>query len=89
VERPTADRVFLHAMDQHGHGLFAVKRQIEQGVAAGPPAQQLELMAVELDRIRSDAMAKDHGGHDALPAQVLDGLAVNLASRGGQLGTTH
>src|SRR5688500_6815075 len=52
-------------------------------------AQELELMGVELDRLRFAAETVDDGGQYAFGAQPSDGLALRFARPGGQRGATH
>ena len=86
MERPTGDRVDLDALDQDRPGLLAIDRQVDQGVLSGLAAQELEVMKIDGDAGRLDAMAEDDAGL-ARAAERGDLLADDVARLGRERGT--
>ncbi len=86
VERPARDRVDLDAVDEDRLGLLAVDRQVDEGVLAGLAAQQLELVGVDGDARRIEAVAEDDAGQAAVAAEAGDLLADDVAGLRGERG---
>ena len=84
VERPAIDRVDLDRGHQHRLGLRPVDGQVDQRVRAGMPAQLLELVGIDRDAVRGDAVAVDDRRQAAGVAETGDLLAGQLAMFGGQ-----
>ena len=69
MEGPTGDRMDLDLVDQDRLGLLAVDRQVDDRVGADAATQQLEVMGVDRERRRRDAVAVDDGGELAAAFQ--------------------
>ena len=84
MQRSAVDRVDLDARDEDRPRLLAVDREVDQGVGADAPAEQLELVRVDRDVGGVLAVAEHDGRQAAGVAQVADLLAGDVAMLGGQ-----
>jgi len=81
--------VLLDAVEQDRLCSTTVQRQVEHHVAAGATAQQIELVRIELDRLRLAVAAIDDSRKQAFATQLGDSLALQLAGLRGQFGAAH
>ncbi len=84
VDDPPIHRVDLDALDEDRLGLLAVDRQVHQGVGARVAAEELEVVGVDREVARVDAVTVDHRGQAPGLAEAADGLAGDVAMLGGQ-----
>ena len=84
VERALRDAVQLDPVDQDRARLVAIDGKVDEGVLAGLPAQELELVGVDRHARRIETVAEDDRGQAAFAADPADGLAGDGAASGGQ-----
>ncbi len=74
MDRLAVDLVDLDAVDEDRLRLGTVDREVDEGVGADATAQDAELVGVERDGGRFDAVAEDDGGEAPFAAKAGVGL---------------
>ncbi len=82
MERSLGDPVKLDAVDEDGPWLVAIDREVHEGIRAGLPAKELELVGVHRDVRGLESVTEHDRGELAGLAQAHDGLAGDVTGRG-------
>jgi hypothetical protein len=77
-------RVDLDVVDEDRVWLLAIDRQVDEGVGPRLAPEELEVVGIDRDRRRGNAIAVDDRREFAGSAQHGDLLADDLAGRGGK-----